>query len=84
MAAIREGIERYYWPSIIEGTIEVRFFNEDQELPQPDPEANPALKPYIEAYRRARSVLSGATLADRPGYWQGASVKIRSGWEPLP
>lgn len=50
---IREGIERYYWPRIIDNRLEVRFFDGAEELDPPRPRLRNDLRPYIEAYERA-------------------------------
>ena len=56
---IREGIELYYWPVILRRGLEVHLFDEDKELPPPNPIARAELAPYIAAYGRACALLDG-------------------------
>jgi hypothetical protein len=71
LEAIRDGIERYYWPRIVDGRLEVRFFYEDEELPAPSPRGNPSLVPYIAAYQRAVAVAQGRDVAQGEATWHG-------------
>jgi hypothetical protein len=71
LEAIRDGIERYYWPRLIEGRLEVRFFHEDEELPPPNPRGNTALAPYIAAYQRASATAQGRDIAQGEASWHG-------------
>jgi hypothetical protein len=77
LGEIRKGIERYYWPRIIDGRLDVRFFIEDEELPAPDPESDPHLRPYIAAYRRALAVTEGRDVAVGESSWHGEIISSR-------
>ena len=68
---IRRGIERYYWPRIIDGLFDVQFRLEDEELQPPDPESVSELEPYIAAYRRSLAVAEGRSVASSENSWQG-------------
>jgi hypothetical protein len=68
---VREGIELYYWPAIIDGRLKVHLLDEDEELPPPNPERRADLAPYIGAYRRARALLDGEEIAASAAQWHG-------------
>jgi len=68
---IREGIERYYWPRIIDGRLAVRFFDGDEELQQPRPELRNELMPYIGAYQRAIDQIRGRSPQATESTWHG-------------
>lgn len=68
---IREGIERYYWPRIIDNRLEVKFFDGTEELDPPRPRLRNDLRPYIEAYERAIAQLDGRPPALTETTWHG-------------
>jgi hypothetical protein len=68
---IREGIERYYWPRIIDTRLEVKFFDGTEELDPPRPRLRNDLRPYIEAYERALAQLAGRSPAATETTWHG-------------
>lgn len=68
---IREGIEQYYWPRIIDGLLEVKFFEGEEELLPPRPRLRNELVPYIAAYQRAQEQLRGRNPQATESTWHG-------------
>lgn len=79
LGKIREGIERYYWPRIVDNRLEVRFFDGAEELQRPSPEQNSELLPYIRAYQRTIPEMNGRTQQATESTWQGEITRQGKG-----
>src|SRR5262249_5943617 len=71
LEAIRDGIELYYWPRLIDGQLEARFFYEDEKLAPPKPRGNTTLAPYIAAYQQVSATAQGRDIAQGEASWHG-------------
>ena len=50
MDSLRDGIERYWWPRLLDDNLDIRLFDGDRELDGPRPRLRTELRPYIRCY----------------------------------
>jgi hypothetical protein len=48
---ISKGIEKYYWPRIMDNKLEIEIIDDNNNIIKPNPKDRPALQPYILAYQ---------------------------------
>ena len=58
--SLRDGIERYWWPRLLDDNLEIRLFDGDDEVKGPRPRIRPDLRPYIHCYE----IIVGRTPAN--------------------
>jgi hypothetical protein len=76
---IREGIEKYYWPRIIDGRLDVKFFDGEEELLPPRPQLRNDLMPYIGAYQRVLEQMRGRNPQATESTWHGEIARSGQG-----
>ncbi len=54
MDGLREGVERHWWPRVLDGRLEVSFLLDGQELPSPRPRSHPRLARFVRAWDLAK------------------------------
>ena len=50
MDSLRDGIEKYWWPRLLDDNLDIRLFDGDEELEGPKPRLRTELRPYIRCY----------------------------------
>ena len=58
--SLRDGIERYWWPRLLDANLEIRLFDGDDEVERPRPRTRSYLRPYIHCYE----IIVGRTPAN--------------------
>lgn len=62
---LREGVERYWWPRIIEKSLEVNLFYNNIQQQSPSPETNTTIKNHLRNWKIISNIIEGEENDER-------------------